>query len=114
MADPAPGAPFHPPFHDLGGQPAGPLVREEHGVTFFEKRIDAMLMLLTDTRRRLIRVDEHRRTMEQFGPELYWKLSYYERWLHSITSLMLEKGILTRDELDARMAEIRSRRNSSG
>lgn len=103
-----------PPFHDLGGQPAGPLDREEHGVTFFEKRIDAMLMLLTDTRRRLIRVDEHRRTMEQFGPELYWKLSYYERWLHSITSLMLEKGVITRDELDARMAELRARHGARG
>lgn len=102
------------PFHDLGGQPADRLDREEHGVTFFEKRIDAMLMLLTDTRRRIIRVDEHRRTMEQFGPELYWKLSYYERWLHSITALMLEKGIITRDELDARMAEIRSTLTSAG
>ena len=98
------------PWHDIGGREAGPLHREEHPVSFFEKRIDAMLMLLTDTRRRLIRVDEHRRTMEQFGPELYWKLSYYERWLHSITALMLEKGVITRDELDARMAEIRAQR----
>jgi hypothetical protein len=97
------------PFHDLGGQAAGAIDRHEHPTTFFEKRIDAMLMLLSDTRRRLIRVDEHRRTMEQFGPELYWNLSYYERWLHSMTSLMLEKGVITRDELDARMAEIRAR-----
>jgi hypothetical protein len=102
------------PFHDLGGQPAGPIDRHEHPTTFFEKRIDAMLMLLSDTRRRLIRVDEHRRTMEQFGPELYWSLSYYERWLHSMTSLMLEKGIITRDELDARMAEIRTRLEKPG
>src|SRR5512139_3903969 len=97
------------PFHDLGGQPAGPLDRTEHPTTFFEKRIDAMLMLLSDGRRRLIRVDEHRRTMEQFGAEAYWNMAYYERWLNSMTSLMLEKGILTRDELDARMAEVRAR-----
>lgn len=102
------------PFHDLGGQPAGPIDRNDHPTTFFEKRIDAMLMLLSDTRRRLIRVDEHRRTMEQFGPDLYWRLSYYERWLHSMTSLMLEKGIITRDELDARTAEIRARLEKLG
>lgn len=95
-------------FHDIGGDPAGALDRAEHANTFFEKRIDAMLMLLTDTRRRLIRVDEHRRTMEQFGPELYWRLSYYERWLHSMTSLMLEKGVITRDELDRRISELRA------
>jgi hypothetical protein len=102
------------PFHDLGGQPADAIDRVEHPTTFFEKRIDAMLMLLSDGRRRIIRVDEHRRTMEQFGPELYWKLSYYERWLHSITSLMLEKGIVTREELDERMAALRSGATRSG
>jgi len=101
-------------FHDLGGEPAGALDRCEHPTSFFEKRIDAMLMLLSDGRRRLIRVDEHRRTMEQFGAELYWSLPYYQRWLHSITSLMLEKGILTREELDARMAEIRARYGAGG
>src|SRR3954470_15727295 len=87
------------PFHDIGGSAAGPVEREEHAVSFFEKRVDAMLMLLTDTRRRLIRVDEHRRTMEQFGPQLYWGMSYYERWLNSIASLMLEKGVISREEL---------------
>jgi len=101
-------------FHDVGGEPAGPLDRNEHPTTFFEKRIDAMLMLLTDARRRLIRVDEHRRTMEQFGPQLYWRLSYYERWLHSMTSLMLEKGVITRDELDARIAQLRARTGAPG
>ena len=101
-------------FHDVGGEPAGALERNEHPTTFFEKRIDAMLMLLTDTRRRLIRVDEHRRTMEQFGPELYWRLSYYERWLHSMTSLMLEKGVITREELDARIAQLRARTGPPG
>jgi hypothetical protein len=52
--------------------------------------------------------------MEQFGPEFYWKLPYYERWLHSMTSLMLEKGILTREELDARIAQIQARNTQAG
>ena len=102
------------PFHDLGGRQAGPVDGHEHANTFFEKRIDAMLMLLTDTRRRLIRVDEHRRTMEQFGEDFYWRISYYERWLHSITSLMLEKGILTRAEVDAKITELKHRRSEDG
>lgn len=102
------------PFHDLGGHEAGPIDRHEHAATFFEKRVDAMLMLLTDVRRRLIRVDEHRRTMEQFGEDFYWRISYYERWLHSITSLMIEKGILSRTEIDAKIAEIKRRRAEGG
>lgn len=98
------------PFHDLGGSDAGRIDRTEHPPSFEEQRIDAMLMLLSDQRRRLIRVDEHRRTMEQFGESFYWQLSYYERWLHSITSLMLEKGIVTRAELDERIARIAAER----
>lgn len=97
------------PFHDLGGDAAGPIERDEYEPTFFEKRIDAMLTLLSDGKRRLIRVDEHRRTMESFGEDFYFSLSYYERWLHSITLLMLEKGIVTRDELEARKDEMRRR-----
>lgn len=93
------------PFHDIGGEPAGPVDRDEHEPSFYEKRIDAMLMLLSDSRRRLVRVDEHRRTMEEFGAEFYYALPYYDRWLHSITSLMLEKGVVTRDELEERKAE---------
>ncbi len=98
------------PFHDLGGSEAGPIDRTEHPPSFEEQRIDAMLMLLSDQRRRLIRVDEHRRTMEQFGENFYWQLSYYERWLHSITSLMLEKGIVSRAELEERISRIEKER----
>lgn len=98
------------PFHDLGGSEADPIDRTEHPPSFEEQRIDAMLMLLSDQRRRLIRVDEHRRTMEQFGENFYWQLSYYERWLHSITSLMLEKGIVGRAELEERISRIEKER----
>lgn len=98
------------PFHDLGGSEAGPIDRTEQPPSFEEQRIDAMLMLLSDQRRRLIRVDEHRRTMEQFGENFYWQLSYYERWLHSITSLMLEKGIVSRAELEERISRIEKER----
>lgn len=95
------------PFHDLGGEEADRIDRHEHEPSFYEKRIDAMLMLLSDQKRRLIRVDEHRRTMEECEADFYYSLPYYDRWLHSITSLMLEKGIITRDELEERKARAR-------
>jgi len=34
--------------------------------------------------------------------------SYYERWLASLENLLLQQGIVTRDELDARTAEYAS------
>ena len=34
--------------HDMGGEPAGPVVPAEHDYAPWEKRVDAILRLLTD------------------------------------------------------------------
>lgn len=95
--------------HDLGGQPAGPVDRSERETEFWEKRIDAIMGLLTHKDRRIMRVDELRRGIESLDPDAYDKLSYYERWIASITKILVEKGILTQDDIDARMEELRAK-----
>lgn len=45
-------------YHDLGGLLAGPVDRCERETACWEKRVDAILMLLTDKTRQLMRVDE--------------------------------------------------------
>ena len=37
-------------------------------------------------------------------PERYESLSYYERWTEAVEALLIEKGVLTADELDVTMA----------
>ncbi len=66
-------------------------------------------MLLIGEPRKLITVDELRRGIEQLGEDAYQRLSYYERWIASITTLLLEKGIITTDELGRKIAEIEER-----
>jgi hypothetical protein len=95
--------------HDLGGLPAGPIDRAEHECDPWEKRVDAILRLLADEERKLIRVDELRRAIEGLGADAYDKLGYYERWIAAIAGLLLEKGVLTADELGRKMAEVRAR-----
>jgi hypothetical protein len=95
--------------HDIGGLPAGPVERSEHDYALWEKRVDALLVLLSDKTRDLVRVDELRRGIEQLGPGAYDEMSYYERWIASITGVLLEKGIITSDELGRRMAEVEAR-----
>ena len=95
--------------HDMGGLPAGPVDRTEHDHALWEKRVDALLSLLADRKRRLIRVDELRNGIEQIGADAYDKLSYYERWIASITGVLLGKGVFTSDELGRRMAEVEAR-----
>ncbi len=95
--------------HDLGGRPAGPVDRSQHDHAMWEKRVDALMMLLSDKKRDMLRVDELRRAIEQLGADAYEKLGYYERWTAAITANMIEKGPITTDELGRKMAEIEAR-----
>jgi Nitrile hydratase beta subunit len=93
--------------HDMGGQAAGPVIREEHDYALWEKRVDAMLVLLTDKKRAIMRVDELRRGIEQLPPDAYDRLNYYQRWIHSIAAILTEKGVLDKAELEARVAALK-------
>ena len=95
--------------HDLGGRPAGPIDRSEHQYAPREKRVHALLLLLSDDKRRLMTVDELRRGIESLGAAEYDRLSYYERWIMSITNTLLQRGVLTADELGRKLAEIEER-----
>ncbi len=101
------------PPHDLGGLAGGPIDTDEHEPTFWEQRIDALMVLLGDRKRRIIDTAELRRGIESLGPEAYGTLGYYERWAASIAAILVEKGVVTRDELDRRAAEIRARREGA-
>jgi hypothetical protein len=93
--------------HDRGGWPeAGLIDRSEHEVTVWEKRTDALMRLLAG--RGLLGVDELRRAIESIEPAAYERLTYYERWITAIERLMIEKGVLTREEIDARVASLKA------
>lgn len=101
--------------HDVGGDPAGPVDTSEHASAFWEQRVDAIRMLTGRAARGepLIRTDEMRRTVEQLGAEAYEKLSYYERWISSIASLLIEKGVLHIDEIGRKLTEIERREDEA-
>jgi hypothetical protein len=103
MSDPGRG------HHDMGGLPAGPVEASEHDFARWEKRVDALLVLLSDKRRKLIRVDELRHGIESLGAKAYDEMTYYERWIASITSVLVGKGVITSDELGRKMAEVEAR-----
>lgn len=94
--------------HDLGGRPAGPIDRTERDLEPWEKRVDAILRLLTDPERRVIGLDEHRRAIEGLGSAEYDRLTYYERWITAIANLLLEKGVVTTEELGRKLDDVRA------
>ena len=100
--------------HDLGGRPAGTIDRTERELEPWEKRVDAILRLLVGPGCKLMTVDELRRGIEGLGPGAYDELGYYQRWIASITENLLEKGVVTVDELGRRLAEIEARWRAEG
>jgi hypothetical protein len=94
--------------HDLGGvEPfaSRPIDRHEHAPTDFDLSVDALVMCLQAPPARLIRVDELRRAIEALPAGEYHALSYYEKWLVAARDLLIEKGVVTREELAAALAE---------
>jgi hypothetical protein len=95
--------------HDMGGQAAGKCVPDEHDYEQWEKRVDALMMLLSDRERQLLRVDELRRNIESLGADAYERMGYYERWMHSISQTLIQRGVISVDELGRKMAEVGAR-----
>ena len=57
----------------------------------------------------LVNVDELRRGIESLPPDQYEALSYFERWAASVEAILVEKGVLTTEEIDRRVADIEER-----
>jgi hypothetical protein len=97
--------------HDMGGLPAGCVERTEHDYAEWERRVDALMVLLSGIRggRRLMTVDELRKNIEALPPEAYDRMSYYERWIVSITQTMIQRGVITTEELGRKMEEVARR-----
>jgi hypothetical protein len=68
-----------------------------------------MLILLASKTRKLMTVDELRKNIEAIGPDAYDRMSYYERWIHSIAQTLIQRGVINIEELGRKMAEVEAR-----
>ncbi len=89
----------------MGGSPGGPIDKHQHEVEDWERLADAVNGALEG--RGLQTTDQHRRAIESLSN--YRDLSYYERWVAATERLLVEKGVLTNEEIDERAAEIERR-----
>lgn len=97
--------------HDMGGLPAGKVGHDEHDYEQWERRVDALMMILSGVRgpKRMITVDELRKNIEALPPEAYERMNYYDRWVTSITQTLIQRGVITTEELARKMAQINGR-----
>ncbi|MGH8691391.1 MAG: hypothetical protein ACREUS_10230 [Burkholderiales bacterium] len=93
--------------HDMGGLPAGPVDRSQREYAEWERRVDAMCVLVGS--KKLLSVDQRRRNIEALPPEVYDKTAYYEKWVVSLGEGLIQRGIITTEELARKMLEVQSR-----
>ena len=95
----------------MGGQPAGKVRRTGHAYEDWELRVDALMMLLVGVvgESKRMTVDELRKNVEALAPADYDKMGYYDRWIVSLTQTMIQRGVITTDDLARKMAQVEKR-----
>lgn len=95
-------------IHDLGGKHGfGPVVIERDEPVFharWEAKVFPMVLAARASGARSS-VDQFRHAIERIDPAAYLTHGYYGRWLGGIENLLVEGGVLTRAEIDARVIE---------
>ena len=91
-------------IHDLGGMDGlGPVAREKNEPVFHEEWERRMFALFISAfAGGHFNVDQFRHAIEKMDPVHYLESSYYEHWLTSLETLLVEKGVVSQEELDAR------------
>lgn len=89
-------------MHDLGGkQGFGPVRHSREAQVFhdeWEKRANALLALAVKSG--FLNMDEYRHAIERMEPRHYLSAGYYERSLTGLLTLLVEKGVIPREELE--------------
>ena len=98
---------FQLPPTDDGLPGAGPIDQSQHDLSDWEILADAVNQALGV--RGIKRTDEMRRAREEMDSAAYRNMTYYERWIASIETILIEKKILTREEIDRKLAEFDSK-----
>lgn len=86
---------------DLGGQHGfGPVIEEENEPHFhadWEARVMAIVVATGASRQ--WNIDQSRHARESLQPADYLRFPYYRIWLEGVQKLMLERGMVTAEEL---------------
>ena len=102
--------------HDMGGMHGfGPIDPEPDEPVFhaaWEKRVFALTVATGFGGE--WNIDMGRFARENTDPAIYLRSSYYEKWLHGLQRLLIERGHVSEAEIEQRMAQIAAREGAGG
>ena len=76
----------------------GPVIAEPDEPVFHARWEGQVRVIMGRTVGRYYNLDEFRHAIERMPPDEYLQSSYYEKWLHAVQTLLLEKGVITAEE----------------
>ena len=89
-------------IHDRGGRPTEDLIdTSDRQTEDWELHIDGLRAVLAT--KGLLNTDQLRRSIESIDPALYDTMAYYERWTVAVEKLLIERGLVTKSEIDQHM-----------
>lgn len=93
--------------HDLGGMHGLGHVDVERDEPVFHDPWEGVVFgtMVATMGQGMYNLDEFRHGIEVMPPAHYLTSSYYEHWLETVEKNLIEKGVIDRDELDARTQE---------
>jgi hypothetical protein len=88
-------------INDVGGMQGFAAIAREADEPPFHADWEAHVFAINSALigRGVYNLDEFRDAVERIPPPEYLAMSYYEKWLRAITTLVTEKGVLTEQEL---------------
>ena len=101
--------------HDLGGMHGfGPVAREQNEPAFHAAWEAAVYAIMRASMSNgLYNLDEFRHGVERMDPAHYLRSGYYEHWLDGITRVLVEKGVVSAEELERRTEFFTARPDAS-
>ncbi|GGM48401.1 SH3-like domain-containing protein [Dactylosporangium sucinum] len=94
-------------LHDVGGQPALPEPYKEKGEAPWEMNtyVTCECLAMHET----WNAEMRRRAENDLGATLYYGLPYYARWITVAAKTLIDRGLITPDELSSKIDEVRAR-----
>ena len=99
-------------LHDVGGQPDTQIVYQEKEELEWEMNTYVTCECLGW--RGVWNSEMRRRAENDLGATLYFGLPYYARWLTTAAKTLVDKGLVSVDEIAAKADEVRSRMEAAG
>jgi hypothetical protein len=102
--------------HDLGGMQGFEAIAPEVDEPVFhapwEKRAFAMTVACSFGGE--WNIDMQRYARESVNPALYLRTTYYEKWLLGLQTLLVERGLVSEEEIAQRMSELSDQASTVG